>query len=144
MAKMTILAPDYKPQVLSIKWKSVSHVWLFATPWTIQSMEFSRPEYWSGRFSLLQRIFPIQRLNPGLPHCSWILHQLSHKGSPSILEYIAYPFSSRSSWPKNWTGVSCIAVAFFTNWAIREVLSKLRFYSFSSLTYLSGVLSTCR
>ena len=23
-------------------------VWLFATPWTIQSIEFSRPEYWSG------------------------------------------------------------------------------------------------
>ena len=30
------------------KWKSLSRVWLFATPWTIQSMEFSRPEYWSG------------------------------------------------------------------------------------------------
>ena len=30
------------------KWKSLSHVWLFATPRTIQSMEFSRPEYWSG------------------------------------------------------------------------------------------------
>ena len=30
------------------KWKSLSHVWLFATPWTIQSREFSRPEYWSG------------------------------------------------------------------------------------------------
>ena len=30
------------------KWKSLSHVWLFATPWTIQSMEFSMPEYWSG------------------------------------------------------------------------------------------------
>ena len=29
-------------------WKSLSHVWLFATPWTIQSMEFSRPEYWNG------------------------------------------------------------------------------------------------
>ena len=27
------------------KWKSLSHVWLFATPWTTQSMEFSRPEY---------------------------------------------------------------------------------------------------
>ena len=26
----------------------VSHVQLFAIPWTIQSMEFSRPEYWSG------------------------------------------------------------------------------------------------
>ena len=30
------------------KWKLLSHVWLFATPWSIQSMEFSRPEYWSG------------------------------------------------------------------------------------------------
>ena len=29
-------------------WKSLSRVWVFATPWTIQSMEFSRPEYWSG------------------------------------------------------------------------------------------------
>ena len=28
--------------------KSLSPVELFATPWTIQSMEFSRPEYWSG------------------------------------------------------------------------------------------------
>ena len=30
------------------KWMSLSHVRLFATPWTIESMEFSRPEYWSG------------------------------------------------------------------------------------------------
>ena len=30
------------------EWKSLSRVLLFATPWTIQSMEFSRPEYWSG------------------------------------------------------------------------------------------------
>ena len=29
-------------------WKSLSCVWLFVTPRTIQSMEFSRPEYWSG------------------------------------------------------------------------------------------------
>ena len=28
--------------------------------------------------------------------------------------------SSRSSWPRNQTGVSCIAGRFFTNWAIRE------------------------
>ena len=31
-----------------VKLKSLSHVRLFATPWTIQSMEFSRPEDWSG------------------------------------------------------------------------------------------------
>ena len=30
------------------KWKVLSCVRLFATPWTIQSMKFSRPEYWSG------------------------------------------------------------------------------------------------
>ena len=30
------------------KWKSLSCVQLFATPWTIQSLEFSRPEYLSG------------------------------------------------------------------------------------------------
>ena len=27
---------------------TLSHVRVFATQWTIQSMEFSRPEYWSG------------------------------------------------------------------------------------------------
>ena len=30
------------------KWKSLSRVWFFANPWTIQSMEVSRPECWSG------------------------------------------------------------------------------------------------
>ena len=30
------------------KWESLSSVWLFVTPWTIQSMKFSRPEHWSG------------------------------------------------------------------------------------------------
>ena len=35
-----------------------------------------------GSLSLLQGIFPTQGLNPGLPHCRWILYQLSHQGSP--------------------------------------------------------------
>ena len=68
-----------------------------------------------GSLSLLQGIFPTQRSNPGLLHCRLILYQLIHKGSPRILECVAYPFSSRSSWPRNWTGVSCIAGRFFTN-----------------------------
>ena len=34
-----------------------------------------------GSLSLLQWIFPTQGLNPGLPHCRWILYQLSHQGS---------------------------------------------------------------
>jgi len=53
------------------------------TPWTIQSMELSRPEYWVGSLSLLQGIFPTQGWNPGLLHCRLILYQLSHKRSPN-------------------------------------------------------------
>ena len=34
---------------LEVKWKLLSRVRLFVTPWTVQSMEFSRPEYWSGQ-----------------------------------------------------------------------------------------------
>ena len=30
-----------------------------------------------GSLSLLQGIFPTQGLNPGVPHCRWILYQLS-------------------------------------------------------------------
>ena len=70
--------------------------------------------------SLLQGIFPIQGSNPGLPHGRRILYHLSHKGSPRILEWVAYPFSSRSSQPRNQTRVFCITGRFFTNWAIRE------------------------
>ena len=47
-----------------------------------------------GSLSLLQQIFPTQELNQGLLHCRQILYQLSHKGSPRILEWVAYPFSS--------------------------------------------------
>ena len=65
-----------------VKWKSLSGVWLFATPWTIQSMEFFRPEYWSTQPFPSPGIFPTQGLNPGLPHCRWIPYQPSHKGSP--------------------------------------------------------------
>ena len=73
-----------------------------------------------GNLSLLQRIFPTQGSNPGLLHWRQILYQLSHKGSPRMLEKEAFPFSSRSSQPRNWTWVSCTAGGFFTNWAIRE------------------------
>ena len=73
-----------------------------------------------GSLPLLQGIFPTQGSKPGLPHCRQILYQLSPKGSPTILEWVAWPFSSGSSWPRNQTRVSCIAGGFFTNWAMRE------------------------
>ena len=60
-----------------------------------------------GNLSLLQGIFPTQGSNPGPPHCRWILYQLSHQGSPRILEWVAYPFFNGSSHPRDQTGVSC-------------------------------------
>jgi len=73
-----------------------------------------------GSLSFLQGFFPTQGLNLDLWHSRQVLYQLSHKGNPRILERVAYPFSSNSFWPSNWTEVSCIAIEFFTNWAIRE------------------------
>ena len=73
-----------------------------------------------GSCFLLQLIFPTQGSNPGLLHCRQILYQLRHQGSPRILEWIAYSFSSRSSQLRNQTGVCCIASRFYTRWATRE------------------------
>ena len=50
----------------------------FVTPWTVQSMEFFRPEW------------------------------------------VAFPFSRRSSPPRDWTQVSRITGGLFTSWATRE------------------------
>ena len=41
-----------------------------------------------GSLSLFQGIFPTQGSNPGLPHFRRIFYQLSHKGSPRILEWV--------------------------------------------------------
>ena len=56
-----------------------------------------------GSHSLLQGIFPTQGSNSGLLHYRQILYQLSHKGSPRVLEWVAYPFSRGSSRPRNRT-----------------------------------------
>ena len=110
----------------------LSKIPIFALSWKLYALNClpvaDKPKaLWHEKFfilkwslSLLQRTFPTQGLNPGLPHCRWILYQLSYWGSPRILEWVAYPFSSWSSWPRNQTGVSCIAGGFLTNGAIRD------------------------
>ena len=51
-----------------------------------------------GGLSLLQWIFPIQKSNQDLPHCRWILYQLSYQGSPEIqlneINYLALQLTS--------------------------------------------------
>ena len=64
--------------------KLLSCVQLFAAPWTIT---YQRNLVWDfpgkstgvGCHSLLQGIFPTQRLNPGLPLCRQMLYHLSHR-----------------------------------------------------------------
>ena len=75
--------------------------------------------------SLIQGIFPTQESNPGLLHWRQILYQLSYQGSPKILEWVTYPFSRKSSQPRNPTRISCLAGGFFISWTIREALTML-------------------
>ena len=82
------------------KWKKVkvkllSHVWLFATPWTVayqgpQFVEFSRQEYWSGLPFPSPGDLPnpdpgIRPVSPALAgrRCRQTLYHLSHQGSPA-------------------------------------------------------------
>ena len=50
-----------------------------------------------GSLSLLQGIFPTLESNPDLLHCRQSFYQLSHKGSPRILEWI--PILSPADFP---------------------------------------------
>ena len=91
--------------------------------------------------SLLQGIFPNEELNPGLSHCRQILYQLSHQGSPRMLEWVAYPFSSRSSRPRNWSLVSRTAGGFLTNW-VTEPQVKPKNAGVGSLSLLQRIFPT--
>ena len=87
-----------------------------------------------GCHALLHRTFPIQGLNSRFLHCRWILYHLSHQRSPSILDWVAYPFSRGCSQPRNQIGISCIVGGFFTSWATREVpLSLIRVFILKSI-----------
>ena len=77
------------------KWvKSLSRVWLFATPWTVACTRLLCPWDFLGKSTgvgchfLLQGIFLTQGSNPGLPHCKQTLYRLSHQGSPPSKFYV--------------------------------------------------------
>ena len=58
-------------------------------------MDYTAHEFFQARilewvaFPLLQGVFPTQGSNPGLSHCEQILYQLSHRGSPRIVKWVA-------------------------------------------------------
>ena len=80
----------------SVKWsevKSLSHVWLYATPWTVAcqaplSMGFSRQKYWSGLLCHLPGDLPNPGIGPSLfPLLHWQAGSLplAPPGKPSDL-----------------------------------------------------------
>ena len=98
------------------KVKSLSHVRLFVTPWTVAhqpppSMEFLGKSTGVGCHFLLQGIFPTQGLNQGLRHCRQTLYHLSHQGIPSgipALKADSLPAKPQGT-PKN-TGVGSLSL----------------------------------
>ena len=55
-----------------------------------------------------------------------------------ILEWVTFPFSGRSSQPRDQTQVSHISGGFFTSWATREAQE----YGVGSLSFLQGIFPT--
>ena len=74
-----------------VKKKSLNHVQLFGTPWTILSMEFSRPEYWSGWPFLSPGDLPNPGTEPGSPALPTEL-----SGKPFIVNLIKFNWNTLS------------------------------------------------
>ena len=68
---------------MSVLWSMLSHVWLFATLWTVAhqaplSMEFPKQEYWNGWLFLPPRDFS----NPGIKLASLVSPALQANSLP--------------------------------------------------------------
>ena len=101
-----------------------------------------------GCHALLQSIFPTQGPNTGLLHCRWIFfffffYHLSHKGRQRRPEWVACPISWRTSWPRNWTRVSCIAGGLFTNWTTGVAWELLESFSKRVYQWIQQGARTC-
>ena len=71
---------------MKVKVKLLSHVRLFATPWTVAyqaplSMDFPGNSTGVDCHFFLQGIFQTQGSNTGFPHCRQMLYRLNHQGS---------------------------------------------------------------
>ena len=73
-----------------VKWKSLSRVRLFATPWTIQSMEFSRPEYWSGQHFPSPGDLPNPRIEPRSPALQADSLPIELSGKPTLQGHLQF------------------------------------------------------
>ena len=109
-------------------------------PQTIQSMEFSRPEYWSGQLFPSPGYLPNPRIEPRSPTLQadsfpaepWGKLKNTGVGSLSLLQGI-FPTQEL-----NWSLLHCRQ--FFINWAIREALINGNYHCNYNLI---AILRTC-
>ena len=103
---------DGIPDSMDMSWTSSERWWRTEKPGMLQSMgsqrdghkkEFINKQLDKEKSTLLVYFLPAEAA-----------------GSLRMLEWVAYPFSSRSSQPRNQTRVSCIAGRFFPNWTISK------------------------
>ena len=73
----------------------------FFTNWATREAQ----EYWSGQTSPADLLYSPWN-SPG-----------QYTGEGRGKDWVVFPFSSGSSWPRNQTRASCIEGGFFTNWA---------------------------
>ena len=96
-------------EVSYLKIISVYRIWPLIT---LTSLCFKnlQHQFW---FSILRHWVLIQKEHY---YCRQILYQLSHQGSPRILEWVAYSFLQENFQTQESNQVSCTAGGFFTNW----------------------------
>ena len=78
--------------------KSLSCVQLFVTPWAVQSMKFSRQEYWSRQPSPSPRNLLSPGIKPRSPTLQADSLPAEPPGKPQITEGLWYPHSPEAVW----------------------------------------------
>ena len=128
---LALLGESFTTSFSLWKWKSLSCVdplqpHRLYSPWNSPGQNTA-----VGSYSFLQGIFPTQGSNPGLPHCRWILYQLSYQGKPLFSGNHQILFLQISKFTLCWF---CVNVTFLFQWESRQ--SEEGFLTPYHLTYL--------
>ena len=89
----------------------------FFTSWAAREAQ----EYWSGWNEVKWSRSVVSGFCNSMD-CSLLRSSVHGIFQARVLEWVAISFSRGSSWPRDWTQVSCTEGRHFTTWAPREVL----------------------
>ena len=112
---------------MGVKVKVIQSCWTLCNPMD-SPWNFPGQNTGVGSISLLQGSSQPRDQTEVLLYCRWILYQLSHKGSPRILEWVSLSFLQGIFPSQESNQIACIAGGFFTNWATGkrpEIMMKL-------------------